>query len=83
MMTISAQLMCAPFRIITIPISVFLFPAMGPILPFTIVFGKQLGISEIVMGTFLAVLPMLFLVAKPAFGYLADYFQVIVDFLRI
>ena len=49
---------------------------MGPILPFTIVFGKQLGISEMVMGTFLAVLPMLFLVAKPAFGYLADYFQV-------
>lgn len=50
--------------------------AMGPILPFTIVFGKQLGISEIVMGTISAVLPLLFLVAKPAFGYLADYFQV-------
>ncbi|XP_034235432.1 major facilitator superfamily domain-containing protein 6 [Thrips palmi] len=53
----------------------FFMASMGPILPFTIVFGKQLGISEIVMGTISAVLPLLFLVAKPAFGYLADYFQ--------
>ncbi|XP_052128997.1 major facilitator superfamily domain-containing protein 6 isoform X1 [Frankliniella occidentalis] len=53
----------------------FFMASMGPILPFTIVFGKQLGISEIVMGTVSAVLPLLFLVAKPAFGYLADYFQ--------
>lgn len=49
---------------------------MGPILPFTVVFGKQLGISEIVMGTITAVMPLLFLLAKPAFGYIADYFQV-------
>ncbi|KAJ1525676.1 hypothetical protein ONE63_008892 [Megalurothrips usitatus] len=53
----------------------FFMASMGPILPFTVVFGKQLGISEIVMGTVTAVLPLLFLVAKPAFGYLADYFQ--------
>lgn len=53
----------------------FFMASMGPILPFTVVFGKQLGISEIVMGTITAVMPLLFLVAKPAFGYLADYFQ--------
>lgn len=64
------------YRLLPVKAHFFFFMAsMGPILPFTIVFGKQLGISEIVMGTISAVLPLLFLVAKPAFGYLADYFQ--------
>nr|CAD7401115.1 unnamed protein product [Timema cristinae] len=49
--------------------------AMGPILPFLQVFGKQLGVSEIVMGSITGVLPFLFLVAKPVFGYVVDYFQ--------
>ena len=52
-----------------------LFAALGPILPFLNVFGKQLGVSEVVMGIITAVLPILFLVAKPLFGLIVDYFQ--------
>jgi MFS family permease len=52
-----------------------LFAAVGPILPFLNVFGKQLGVSEVVMGIITAVLPVLFLVAKPVFGLIVDHFQ--------
>jgi MFS family permease len=55
--------------------SIFLFAAVGPILPFLNVFGKQLGVSEVVMGSITAILPILFLVAKPLFGLIVDYFQ--------
>lgn len=48
--------------------------AMGPILPYLPVYGKQLGVSPAVMGSITAVLPLLFLVAKPAFGFLVDHF---------
>lgn len=48
---------------------------MGPILPFLPVFGKQLGVSEVVMGGINAVLPILFLIIKPFFGYIIDYFH--------
>ncbi|KYN05808.1 PREDICTED: major facilitator superfamily domain-containing protein 6 [Cyphomyrmex costatus] len=48
--------------------------AMGPILPFLPVYGKQLGISPLVMGSITAILPILFLIAKPAFGFIVDYF---------
>lgn len=54
---------------------IFIFPAMGPILPFVTVYGKQLGVSPMVMGTVTAILPILFLIAKPAFGFLVDYFR--------
>jgi MFS family permease len=54
---------------------IILFAALGPILPFLNVFGKQLGVSEMVMGSITAVLPILFLVAKPLFGLIVDYFQ--------
>lgn len=49
--------------------------AMGPILPYLPVYGKQLGVSPAVMGSITAVLPLLFLVAKPAFGFLVDHFR--------
>lgn len=48
---------------------------MGPILPFLNVFGKQLGVSEVVMGSITAVLPLLFMIAKPTFGLIVDFFQ--------
>lgn len=48
---------------------------MGPILPFFTVYGKQLGISTLVMGSITAILPILFLIAKPAFGFVVDYFH--------
>jgi MFS family permease len=56
-------------------VQLFCFAALGPILPFLNVFGKQLGVSEVVMGSITAILPILFLVAKPLFGLIVDYFQ--------
>ncbi|XP_032675202.1 major facilitator superfamily domain-containing protein 6 [Odontomachus brunneus] len=53
----------------------FFMAAMGPILPFLPVYGKQLGISPLVMGSITAGLPILFLIAKPAFGFVVDYFR--------
>lgn len=47
---------------------------MGPILPQTNVFGKQLGISPDIMGLITSVLPILYILAKPAVGFLIDYF---------
>lgn len=49
---------------------------MGPILPQTNVFGKELGISPDVMGLITSVLPILYVLTKPAVGYLIDYFPV-------
>lgn len=48
---------------------------MGPILPFVPVMGKQLGLSEVAMGLILSVMPLLFMVAKPTFGFILDYYQ--------
>ncbi|KAJ8961417.1 hypothetical protein NQ318_014663 [Aromia moschata] len=45
---------------------------MGPILPQLQVYGKELGISSVVMGSVTGVLPIVFLIAKPAFGILVD-----------
>ncbi|KAG7200607.1 hypothetical protein KM043_001165 [Ampulex compressa] len=53
----------------------FFMAAMGPILPYLPVYGKQLGVSPLVMGSITAVLPILFLIAKPVFGFLVDYFR--------
>ncbi|GLH09402.1 Uncharacterized protein GBIM_14482 [Gryllus bimaculatus] len=53
----------------------FFMAALGPILHQLNVFGKQLGVSEIVIGSINSLLPLLFLVAKPAFGIVVDYFQ--------
>lgn len=47
---------------------------MGPILPQTNVFGKQLGIAPDVMGLITSVLPIMYILAKPTVGYLIDYF---------
>jgi len=48
---------------------------MGPILPFLPVYGKQLGVSPLIMGSITAILPILFLIAKPTFGFVVDYFR--------
>lgn len=48
---------------------------MGPILPFLPVYGKQLGVSPLIMGSITAILPILFLIAKPAFGFIVDYYR--------
>ncbi|KAJ0169816.1 hypothetical protein K1T71_014422 [Dendrolimus kikuchii] len=51
----------------------FFFAALGPILPQLNVYGRQLGVSPGVMGLVTAVLPLLWATAKPAFGYVVDY----------
>lgn len=48
---------------------------MGPILPQLSVYGKQLGISSVVMGTITGILPFAFLLAKPAFGLVVDVYR--------
>ncbi|RZF43942.1 hypothetical protein LSTR_LSTR006750 [Laodelphax striatellus] len=53
----------------------FLMAGMGPVLPFLPVFGKQLGISEVVMGIITSILPIMFLLAKPVFGFFFDVFH--------
>ncbi|KAB0801831.1 hypothetical protein PPYR_04017 [Photinus pyralis] len=50
----------------------FFMAAMGPILPQLSVYGRELGISPVVMGTVTGILPILFLLSKPAFGLLVD-----------
>lgn len=49
---------------------------MGPILPQLAVIGKQIGVPPDVMGYIMAVLPILYVLAKPLVGFLADYFTV-------
>lgn len=49
---------------------------MGPILPQLSVIGKQIGVPPDVMGYIMAVLPILYVLAKPLVGFLVDYFTV-------
>ncbi|XP_070518126.1 major facilitator superfamily domain-containing protein 6-A-like [Cardiocondyla obscurior] len=53
----------------------FYLGSAGPTFPFLYVYGKQIGISPIVIGSIGAILPILHLVAKPIFGFIIDYFQ--------
>lgn len=48
---------------------------MGPILPQLAVFGKEMGVSSVVMGTINGILPILFLLAKPLFGVIVDVYR--------
>lgn len=52
-----------------------IFLAMGPILPQLSVYGKEMGISSVIMGSINGVLPIMFLLAKPAFGLLVDVYR--------
>ncbi|XP_075165042.1 major facilitator superfamily domain-containing protein 6 [Haematobia irritans] len=52
----------------------FFMAAMGPILPQISVIGKQFGISPEVMGYIMCILPVMYVIAKPMFGFVADYF---------
>ncbi|KAJ8684289.1 hypothetical protein QAD02_020081 [Eretmocerus hayati] len=53
----------------------FFMAAMGPILPFLPVYGKQLGVSPLVMGSVSSLLPIVYLIAKPCFGLIMDRFS--------
>lgn len=48
---------------------------MGPILPQLPLFGKDLGISPVVMGTVTGILPFTFLLTKPIFGLAVDVWR--------
>lgn len=53
----------------------FFMAAMGPILPQISVYGKQLGVEPEIMGYITSVLPIMYVLAKPVVGFLADYFS--------
>ncbi|XP_019892966.1 major facilitator superfamily domain-containing protein 6 [Musca domestica] len=53
----------------------FFMAAMGPILPQLSVIGKQIGIAPEVMGYITCILPVMYVIAKPMFGFIADYFS--------
>uniref|UniRef100_A0A1L8DEF4 Putative transporter n=2 Tax=Nyssomyia neivai TaxID=330878 RepID=A0A1L8DEF4_9DIPT len=52
----------------------FFMAAMGPILPQINVIGKQMGIPPDIMGLVMSILPIMYVLAKPAVGFLADFF---------
>ncbi|XP_037951798.1 major facilitator superfamily domain-containing protein 6-A-like [Teleopsis dalmanni] len=53
----------------------FFMAAMGPILPQLSVLGKEIGISPEIMGVITSILPIMYIIAKPLFGFVADYFM--------
>ncbi|EDW91966.1 major facilitator superfamily domain-containing protein 6 [Drosophila yakuba] len=61
----------------------FFMAAMGPILPQLAVIGKQIGVPPDVMGYIMAFLPLLYVLAKPLVGFLADYFTSLRKFIFI
>ncbi|XP_077266792.1 major facilitator superfamily domain-containing protein 6-like [Temnothorax americanus] len=52
----------------------FFMAAMGSIKLYVPVFGKQLGVSSLIMGSIIAILPIAHLIGKLILGYAADYF---------
>ncbi|KYN39670.1 Major facilitator superfamily domain-containing protein 6, partial [Trachymyrmex septentrionalis] len=47
----------------------------APIYPFLTVYGKQLGISPLIIGSINAIFFILLLVVKPIFGFIMDYYK--------
>ncbi|XP_018316271.1 major facilitator superfamily domain-containing protein 6 [Mycetomoellerius zeteki] len=52
----------------------FFFASTGVTYPYIPVYGKQLGISPLVLGIICTIFPILYLIAKLVFGFLIDYF---------
>ncbi|XP_018392091.1 PREDICTED: major facilitator superfamily domain-containing protein 6-like [Cyphomyrmex costatus] len=52
----------------------FFFASCGITYPYIPVYGRQLGISPLVLGIICTIFPILHLIAKPAFSFLVDYF---------
>ncbi|XP_071447805.1 signal recognition particle subunit SRP72 [Hetaerina americana] len=64
------------YKLLPVKVHYFFFmAASGAVLPYLQVMGKQLGISEVVMGSVTALLPPLYLLAKPLFGVIVDHFS--------
>ncbi|XP_037933558.1 major facilitator superfamily domain-containing protein 6 isoform X2 [Teleopsis dalmanni] len=54
----------------------FLFNAgTAPVVPFMPTLARQLGFSEVVIGTIYMILPIVGMLAKPFFGFIADRYQ--------
>lgn len=70
------------YKLLPIKAHYFCFmAALGPLLPQMNVFGRQLGVSPAVMGIVTSILPILFMIAKPVVGFLADYFKSLRKFI--
>ncbi|XP_071581474.1 major facilitator superfamily domain-containing protein 6-like [Temnothorax nylanderi] len=52
----------------------FFMANIGAIFPFLPVYGKQLGVSPLVMATITITCPILYIIVKPIVGFLLDYF---------
>ncbi|KAL0125398.1 hypothetical protein PUN28_004497 [Cardiocondyla obscurior] len=53
----------------------FFMATMGAMIPFLPVYGKQLGVSAIIMSSITVATYLLFVIFKPVFGLLTDYFH--------
>ncbi|XP_011641597.1 major facilitator superfamily domain-containing protein 6-like [Pogonomyrmex barbatus] len=51
----------------------FFLASLGCTFPFLHVYGKQLGLSPLVIGSISAIVPLLYLITKPIFGFIMDY----------
>ena len=49
-----------------------LFLGTAPVVPFMPTLAKQLGYSSVVVGTMYTILPIIGMIAKPIFGFIAD-----------
>ncbi|XP_017482717.1 PREDICTED: major facilitator superfamily domain-containing protein 6-like protein A isoform X1 [Rhagoletis zephyria] len=47
----------------------------APVMPFMPTLARQLGFSTVVVGTMYAILPIVGMLAKPLFGFIADRYQ--------
>lgn len=50
----------------------FFFLGTAPVVPFMPTLAKQLGYSSVVVGTMYTILPIIGMLAKPIFGFIAD-----------
>ncbi|KAL6262570.1 hypothetical protein P5V15_005362 [Pogonomyrmex californicus] len=61
-------------KLLPIKIHYFFFiGGVGCTFPFLHVYGKQLGLSPLIIGSISAISPLLHLITKPIFGFIMDY----------
>lgn len=53
-------------------VCVCVYKATAPVVPFMPTLARQLGFSTVVVGTVYTILPIIGLLVKPLFGFLAD-----------
>ncbi|XP_012155601.1 major facilitator superfamily domain-containing protein 6-like protein A isoform X2 [Ceratitis capitata] len=59
----------------SLQISALMFSRTAPVIPFMPTLARQLGFSTVVIGTMYTILPIVGMLAKPLFGFIADRYQ--------